>query len=140
LNKLLKHRLVSPINFLKRSATVPSDNDLSNRMKQLNDKKQFKEALALFDQYKKDNAETSSEFIINQALKACAQSGDLRRGSYIHHHLPSELKNNVYILTSLIHLYSKFQQQIILLFFLLKCNVVMLHVLNYYLKHHQKKY
>ncbi|CAF4341292.1 unnamed protein product, partial [Rotaria sordida] len=46
-----------------------------------------------------------SSYIITQALKACTQIGDLRRGSTIHHLIPSRIKDNSYILTSLIHLY-----------------------------------
>jgi hypothetical protein len=117
LNKLVNHRLPCPISFLKRSATVPRDFNLANQMKQLNDKKQFKKALELFDECKKSNPETPSDFIINQALKACTEIGDIHRGSSIHHLLTSKTKKNSYILTSLIHFYSKFQQQLFFLLF-----------------------
>jgi len=140
LSKMLYHRLAWPMNYLKRSATVASDFYFANQMKQLNDKKQFKKALQLFDEYKNINPETTSDFIISQALKACTQIGDFQRGSSIHRLLSSKLKNNATILASLIHLYSKFQQKTFFLFFFyLKCNVVMLHKLNYYSIHHQRK-
>jgi len=117
LNKLVNHRLPCPISFLKRSATIPRDFDLANQMKQLNTKKQFKKALELFDEYKKTNPQTPSDYIINQALKACTELGDIHRGSRIHHLLSSKLKENSYVLTSLIHFYSKFQQHLFFLLF-----------------------
>jgi len=104
-NKSVYHRLTWPMNYLKHSATVASDFYLTNhQMKQLNDKKQFKEALELFDEYKKTNPEAPSDFIFNQALKACTQIGDLQRGLYIHRLFSSQIRNNLYILASLIHL------------------------------------
>ncbi len=115
-NKLLNHRSIFQIIFLKRSATVRSDFDLGNQMKLLDDKKQFNKALQLFDQYKENNTAIYSSFPISQALKACAQIGDLQRGSTIHHLISSHTKKDSHILASLIHLYSKFQQN---LFFLI---------------------
>ncbi|CAF1464338.1 unnamed protein product [Rotaria sordida] len=103
--KLLNHRLTSRIVFVRLSVTIPSDFDLGIQMKLLNDKKQFKKALELFDTYMEKNNQTLSSYIITQALKACAQIGDFQRGSTIHHLIPSRTKDNSYVLTSLIHLY-----------------------------------
>jgi len=109
--KLLNHRLSLLTLFLKRSAIIRSDFDLGSQMKLLNDNKQFKKALELFDKYKKDNIETSSSWIITQALKACAHLEDLQRGSTIHHLISSRIKDDFYISASLIHLYSKFKRR-----------------------------
>jgi len=138
--KLLNHRLSFLPLFLKRSVIIRSDFDLGSQMKLLNDNKQFKKALELFDKYKKDNIETSSSLIITQALKACAHLEDLQRGSTIHHLISSRIKDDFYISASLIHLYSKFKEEIFSLFFLIQCSVVMWHVLNHYSIQQQKKH
>jgi hypothetical protein len=78
-------------------------------MKLFNDRKQFKKALELFDKQDIKNIQTFSRMTITQALKACAQTGDLHRGSTIHRLIPSDLKNDFYISAILIHLHSKFQ-------------------------------
>ena len=105
LSRMLNHRLPCRITLSKRSVAVRSDLDLGNQMKLLNDQKRFNQALQLFDQYKKNNTETLSSMIITQALKACAQMNDLQRGSTIHYLISSRVKNDPYILASLIHLY-----------------------------------
>jgi len=114
--KLLNHRLSSLIIFVKRSVLIQSDFDLANQMKSLNDNKQYKKALDLFDKHKKNELETFSSFIITQALKACAHIGDLQRGATIHHLISSRIKDDMYILASLIYLYSKFQPEFFVLF------------------------
>ncbi|CAF5031375.1 unnamed protein product, partial [Rotaria sp. Silwood1] len=108
--KLIKHVITMQV-FIKRSTTtttttIQSKSDLGSKMKSLNDNKQFKKALDLFDKYNKNNIEIYSSFIITQALKACASIGDLQRGSTIHHLISSRIKDDYYILASLIHLYS----------------------------------
>ncbi|CAF0958073.1 unnamed protein product [Adineta steineri] len=105
LNKLLNHRLTSLIVFKKRSLIIKSDFDLGNQMKLLNNKKEFTKALELFDKYKKNNTQSLSTLTITQALKACAQTGDLQRGSTIHQFLSSRFEKNSAIVTSLIHFY-----------------------------------
>jgi hypothetical protein len=125
LNKLLKHRLSSLIVFIKRSMIIPSDFELGNKMKLLNDNKQFKKTLELFNKHKEKNIETCSSLIITQALKACAQTDDLQRGSTIHNLISSRIKDDPYLLVSLIHLYSKSQIELFVLFFMIKCNVAM---------------
>ncbi|CAF5102107.1 unnamed protein product, partial [Rotaria magnacalcarata] len=74
-------------------------------MKLLNDKKQFKKALALFDQHGINNILTLSNFTITQVLKACAHMGDLQRGKIIHNLIASKTKNDIYVSSTLIHLY-----------------------------------
>jgi hypothetical protein len=108
LNKLFNHRLASTIIIVKRPVIIKSDVDLVTQMKLLNDQKQFKKALELFDQHKDNKIGTCSDLMINQVLKACANIGDLQRGLNIHHMISSRTKKNPYILTSLIHLYSMF--------------------------------
>ena len=80
--------------------------DLGVEMKSLNDKKQFSKTLELFDKHKDINMEMFSTFTIVQTLKACANLRDIQRGSTIHHLLPSHVKDNLYVHTSLINLYS----------------------------------
>jgi hypothetical protein len=77
-------------------------------MKLLNDKKEFKRALELFDKYNENNIETFSNFTIIQAIKACTQIGDLQRGSTIHYLISSRVKNDPRILGSLIQFYNTF--------------------------------
>ncbi|CAF2070889.1 unnamed protein product [Rotaria magnacalcarata] len=91
--------------LVKRAMSIQCDANLNAQMKLLNDKKQFRKALELFDEYKDKNIGTLSRFTILQALKSCAQIRDLQRGSTIHRFMSSDMKKNSYILTSLIHLY-----------------------------------
>ncbi|CAF5119674.1 unnamed protein product, partial [Rotaria magnacalcarata] len=74
-------------------------------MKLLNDRKQFKKVLALFDQHGINNILKLSNFTITQVLKACAHMGDLQRGKIIHNLIASKTKNDIYISSTLIHLY-----------------------------------
>ncbi|CAF1145535.1 unnamed protein product [Adineta steineri] len=106
LTKILKYYSSSLVVSIKRSVTIQSNSHLSTQMKLLNDNKQFKKALALFDKHTKNNAEIFSSSIITQALKACTHLRDLERGKTIHRHLiSSRTKNDLYTTTSLIHLY-----------------------------------
>ena len=109
LNKLINHRSLFQTVFVKRPVILHSNFDLGIQMKTLNNAKQFKNALELFDKYKANNIDRISNSTIIQALKACAEVHDLHRGSAIHHLISSRIHNDPYILTSLIHLYSKFQ-------------------------------
>jgi hypothetical protein len=103
LNTFLNRRSSSSRLVLIRCLmSMRSDAALSAQMKLLNEKKQFKKALELFEKYQNKSIETLSSFTIIQALKACAQMRDL------HHLISSRIKNDSYILTSLVHLYSKF--------------------------------
>jgi hypothetical protein len=115
LTKVVNYRLSSLIILVKRSIIIQPNFDLGKEMKLINDNKQFEKALELFDKHKKNNIETFSSLIITQALKACTQIGDLQRGSIIHHLVSSRIKDDHYILASLIHLYSKFVEEIFFL-------------------------
>ncbi|CAF5161213.1 unnamed protein product [Rotaria sp. Silwood1] len=110
LNTFFKHRSINPIIFTQRYLTVKSDVDLNVQMKLLNDRKQFRKSLDLFDKYKENNINKLSSSTITQALKACAQICDLERGSTIHRLISSRINNDFYILASLIHLYSKIKK------------------------------
>jgi hypothetical protein len=109
-NKLLNHRLLSLMHLAKRSLIIKSNSNLAYEMKLLNDNKQFKKTIQLFDKQNKNKIETFSSFIITQALKACAHLKDRQYGKIIHHSVSSRIKHDLYISASLIHLYSKFQE------------------------------
>lgn len=81
--------------------------DLGVELKSLNDKKQFRKTLELFNKYKEKDIQTLSSLTITQVLKACTHLGDLHRGSTVHQRLQQRVKEDVYIQVSLIHLYSK---------------------------------
>ncbi len=102
LNKLFNYRLPSVNILFTRSIILQSDFDLVNQMKLLND------TLKLFDKQKKKNIDQFSSLILTQVLKACAGVGDLQRGSIIHRSISPRVKNDFYLLSTLIHFYSKF--------------------------------
>ncbi len=79
---------------------------VSNKMKQLNNVKQFRKVIDLFDSYIQSDIPT--DIIINQTLKACIELKDFQRGKEIHRNLPAQLRNNSFLHYDLIHLYSKF--------------------------------
>ena len=80
--------------------------DFGAQMKALNDAGQFRKTIALFEvQVKQQQRPTT--LAVNQALKACIELGDARRGAEIHRSLSTSLANNSFIQTSLIRLYSK---------------------------------
>jgi len=108
--KLLNHHFLSLRVFVKRSVTIQSNFDLGKQMKLFNDNKQFNKTLELFDKHMKNDTKMFSSLIITQVLKACTYLGDLQRGETIHHLISSKssIKDDVYILASLIHLYSNF--------------------------------
>lgn len=117
--KLLNRRLSAVLVFSKRIIIIQSDIDLGKQMKVLNDNKQFKKALELFDKQKENNTEIFSSLIITQALKACAHLKDLQYGKMIHRLISScTIKDDFFISASLIHLYSKFLEEFLSLFFL----------------------
>ena len=93
---------------VRHHLTTRSAIDLGGQMKTLNDSKQFREALHLFDTCRETYPEAPlSSNIITQALKACTNTRDLERGGSIHELVSARCKEDSYILTSLIHLYSK---------------------------------
>ncbi|CAF5122858.1 unnamed protein product, partial [Rotaria sp. Silwood1] len=85
--------------------TISSVTDLGSQMKLFNDRKEFTKALELFDKYKETNNPIFSSFMITQALKASANIRDFERGSTIHRLISSRIKDDPYILASLIHFY-----------------------------------
>ena len=102
---------------MERSASMQSNSNLGNQMKLLNEKKQFRKALDLFDKHSKNNTETLSSLVITQALKACAHLKDLHRGSAIHELVSSRAYDDAFISTSIIHLYSKSREAAVFLIF-----------------------
>ena len=115
LTKLISSRLSFVTVYLRQLTMVQSNFNLGKEMKRLNDMKQFRKALQLFDQYNHNHNDNiikeCSSLFITQALKACAQIGDLHRGLIIHQLVPDYLKDDSYISTSLIHLYSECEQK-----------------------------
>ncbi len=104
---MLKRLKDYSMNFsLKRSMIIRSSWDLGDAMKRLNDQKEFKKALHLFDQYKDKNMFKISNYLITQALKSSAGIGDLKRALDIDQLIPLKLKNDGYIIASLIHISS----------------------------------
>lgn len=93
------------VNIIRTFSTSIRPN-IELEMRKFNNQKEFNKTLDLFDEYRDHEKPTSR--IIVQALRACVQLGFLKRGQDIHKKLPNELMNDVYIQTSLIHLYSKF--------------------------------
>jgi hypothetical protein len=117
--KLIDHHLSSLIVLVKRSVIIESDFKLANQMKVLNDAKQFRKTLELFNKNKeKNNINTCSSSIIIQALKACSQLGDLQCGSSIHRLISSRIKNDSWILVSLINMYSQLKKMTFFSYFL----------------------
>ena len=93
--------LLSGFRRLSSSSAV----DLGVRVKQLNDMKQFRKAIALFDKH--DQKQQSTPVATNQVLRACVELSDFERGKDIHKRLSPYLANNTFIRTSLIRLYSR---------------------------------
>ncbi|CAM4831443.1 unnamed protein product [Rotaria magnacalcarata] len=89
----------------RRLASTQSNVNIGDRMKILNDNKQYKKALELFDEFNEKTIDKCSNWIIIQALKACTQICDVQRGLKIHNLISSRLKQDPYVLPSLIHFY-----------------------------------
>ena len=108
LAKWRNDRCRSLVVLASRLTATRLDESLGYQMKVLNDKKQFKKALALFDTCRPSDPKAPlSSTMIAQALKACANIRDLERGVNIHQLVSARNGENTYILASLIHLYSK---------------------------------
>lgn len=106
--RLLTNRSSLIQTCLKRSITIRSNTDIGNQMKSLNDNKQFRKALELFDEQTRNHSNAFSSSMITQALKACTNLKDVKRGLYIYHLVSSTRKIDLYITTSLIHFFSQF--------------------------------
>jgi AICAR transformylase/IMP cyclohydrolase PurH len=94
--------------YLTYSTSSSKTTNLYFSMKKLIDSKQYQKALDLFQQ----QSELRTDISVNMALKACTKLHDYQSGINIEKQLSSHSLNNNFILTSLIHFYSK------LLFFL----------------------
>jgi hypothetical protein len=78
-------------------------------MTKFNNENQFNKSLLLFNEYQKKFDKIPSSKSITQALKACQKLGDFQRGQEIIQEYSSKLNHNdYYLLTSMIHLLSKF--------------------------------
>ena len=84
-------------------------------MKMCNEKREFEKVLSLFDEWKEKKDQRSFSMVITQALKACTRLQDLQRGMKIHYSISSDIKGDKFILTSLIHFYSKLSDEVYLL-------------------------
>lgn len=78
---------------------------VENQMKNLNDRKQFAETIALFDKHKHEQIPTDRSIV--QVLKACTQLREVKLGRKIHKELSNHSLKDVYIRSALIHFYSK---------------------------------
>ena len=118
LTKLLNFPSTSFTIFFRTASNLRSDFELGKQMKLYNDNKQFKKVLDLFDHYNENNnAKTCYSLVITQVLKACAHLGDIKRGKVVHEMVSSRAGKDLYILVSLIHMYSKFKNQLVFLRF-----------------------
>ena len=107
LTKFFKQRFLPELFSITRSLVTKPTSDLSSQMKAFNSAKQFRKTLQLFTK-SKENSDTdiSSRSIIFLVLKACAELRDLQLGFSVHHRISINLKDDPYILASLIDLYS----------------------------------
>ncbi|CAF1421264.1 unnamed protein product [Adineta ricciae] len=101
----LKSGLLSLMAFVERSTIIRFASNIGDRLKKLNESKQFQRTLQLFHQHQKNNNEILSSLTITQALKACTHLKDIQRGKAIHDLVSSRTKDDHYIVTSLIHMY-----------------------------------
>ena len=129
LNKLFTYRLsINNIFSVKRSIYVPKNEwNLVDQMKLMNKNKQFKQALQLFDKHSNKNINQISNLVLTQVLKSCAGLRDFQRGTMVHNIVSNRLDKDSYLLTSLIHFYSKYLEQRNCSIFslpFLKCNVI----------------
>lgn len=96
--------LISTLRSYVRAVSIPSNVELALQMKELNNKKDFKSALSLFNMYKQCEM---NDLAINQALQACVDLRDFRRGSSIYKQLSSRSLKWRHIQTSLVQLVSE---------------------------------
>jgi len=89
--------------YLTYSTSSSKTTNLYFSMKKFIDSKQYQKALDLFQQ----QSELRTDVSVNMALKACTKLHDYERGINIEKQLSSDLRNNRFIQTSLIHFYSK---------------------------------
>ena len=105
------YHLLSMNNFVKRSISIQNKEwNLVTQMKSMNNNKQFKQAVRLFDEHTSNgkNMNQISSLVFTQVLKSCAGSLDFQRGTTIHRIVSNRLDKDSYLLTSLIHFYRKY--------------------------------
>jgi hypothetical protein len=104
-NRFLFHCLHPEKALLKSFSSF----NLDIQMTKFNNENQFNKSLLLFTEYQKKFDKIPSSKSITQALKACQKLGDFQRGQEIIQEYSSKLNHNdYYLLTSMIHLLSKF--------------------------------
>lgn len=105
--KIIQRHLNCVVFIFNRSIKSQFQVSLEKQMKIFNQEKQFRKVLDLFDLHKNNLSTDFSNMIISQVLKACTQLGDLRQGTDIHRRFSSRIKDDPYIVTALIHMYSE---------------------------------
>ena len=103
--RLIERRSCSIILIFNRSTTFQASLAIARQMKMLNEQKQHRKVLQLFDSYRKNPSAPLAGMMINQALKACTQTRDLKRGTEIHREISSQVTNDPYVTASLVLLY-----------------------------------
>ena len=80
---------------------------LGMKMKTLNDKKQFQEAIYLFNECDRKGSRNISDAAIGQALKSVTNIKDFKGGLDIYRRYSSRIEKNAFTLASIIHFHSK---------------------------------
>lgn len=107
LTNVFSNRSQSVRVFLVRSSVTLTNLSLDKQMKIYNQQQKFQRTLELFDEASKQPKQPLSSAVVVHALKACARTGDLQRGLTIHRLVTTRVKNDSYILHSLLTLYSE---------------------------------
>ena len=94
-------------NIGRRTMFHRSHSNLGIRMKQLNDSKQFRETLILFDESQPKNLNDLPSTVLTQVFKACTKIEDYQRALDIYTRLSFQTANDPFIIASVIHLYSE---------------------------------
>ena len=97
-------RLIFTVKNFIRYNSIQTNAALGLRIKELNEKKQFENALSLFYTGKQDEM---GDLAINQALQACVHLRNFQRGSIIYKQLSSRSLKCHHIQTSLVQLFSE---------------------------------
>ena len=84
------------------SMSVRSD----TRMKQLNDQKKYRQAMAVFDALSLEKQPSTTTLSVDQAIRACLELDDLQRGVAIGEKLSPTLMSNIFVQSRLIRLHS----------------------------------
>lgn len=102
--------------FIVRTSTSKSSiSTAENQMKMMIAKRKFHEVIDLFDSYTQKHFQVTSSILVTHVLKAYTQLGDRQRGLQLHKTISSSLKQDPYVLSSLIHFYSEFYHMLLIL-------------------------